>query len=153
MAIISPKRGCGLYDPVADINVTPLVDVMLVLLIVFMITAPMLATGMRVDLPRANMARPLDPKEPLIVTVTKDARLYLGQDEVAREKFLQVIRTKVGNDLDRPIYVRGDRDVAYGDVIAVMDQLAQDGLVKFALVANPSSAVPVDFRARPTDAH
>jgi biopolymer transport protein TolR len=153
MAIISPKRGGGLYDPVADINVTPLVDVMLVLLIVFMITAPMLATGMRVDLPRANMARPLDPKEPLIVTVTKDARLYLGQDEVAREKFLQVIRTKVGNDLDRPIYMRGDRDVAYGDVIAVMDQLAQNGLVKFALVASPSSAMPVDFSARPTSAH
>jgi biopolymer transport protein TolR len=151
MAIISPKRGGGLYDPVADINVTPLVDVMLVLLIVFMITAPMLATGMRVDLPRATMARPLDPKEPLIVTVTKDARLYLGQDEVAREHFLQVIRTKVGNDLDRPIYVRGDRDVAYGDVIAVMDQLAQNGLVKFALVANPS--MPFDFRDRPTGAH
>jgi biopolymer transport protein TolR len=139
MAIITPKRGGGLYEPVADINVTPLVDVMLVLLIVFMITAPMLAAGMRIDLPKAQSAQPLDPKEPIIVTVTKDAKVYLGRDQVARAQLAGAILAKAGDDRDRPIYVRGDRDANYGEVIAVMDQLALNGLVKIALMANAAN--------------
>ena len=139
MAILSPRRGGGLYEPVADINVTPFVDVMLVLLVVFMMTAPMLAVGMRVDLPRAKSAQPLDPKEPVIITVAKDAKLYLGQDEIAHEQLVDAVRAKLGNDLDRPIYVRGDREVIYGEIIAVMDQLALNGLVKISLMANASS--------------
>jgi biopolymer transport protein TolR len=143
MAIMSPKRGGGLYEPVADINVTPLVDVMLVLLIVFMITAPMLAAGMRVELPKAKTAQPLDPKEPVIITVAKDAKLYLGRDAIAREQLAQAVHAKIGGDLNRPIYVRGDREVIYGEIIAVMDQLALSGLVKIALVANAAGATNI----------
>jgi biopolymer transport protein TolR len=138
MTIGSSKRST-LYEPLADINVTPFVDVVLVLLIVFMITAPMLAGGMRVDLPQAKAAQPLDPKEPVIITVTKDAKLYLEQSEVARERLIAAVRGKLGDDINRPIYVRGDREVAYGEVVAVMDQLAINGLVKIALVANASN--------------
>jgi biopolymer transport protein ExbD len=140
MAIISVRRGGGRYEPVADINITPLVDVMLVLLIVFMITAPMLAAGMFVDLPRAKSARPLDPREPVIVTVAKDGRLYVGRDEVARDGLTQAVRAKLGDDQSRMIYVRGDRDVIYGEIVGVMDQLALSGLAKIALVANATSA-------------
>jgi biopolymer transport protein TolR len=144
MAIISPRRGGGRYEPVADINITPFVDVMLVLLIVFMITAPMLAAGMLVDLPKAKSARPLDPREPVIITIAKDGRLYVGRDEVSRAALTTAVRAKLGDDQNRQIYVRGDRDVIYGEIIAVMDQLALNGLVKMALVANASgaSAVP-----------
>ena len=140
MSITTPKRGGGLYEPLADINVTPFVDVMLVLLIVFMITAPMLAAGMRVDLPQAKAAQPLDPKEPVIITVSKDARLFVGRDEIARARLVPTVRAKLDGDVNRPIYVRGDREVAYGEVISVMDQLALNGLGKISLVANAAGA-------------
>jgi biopolymer transport protein TolR len=143
MPIISQRRGGGRYDPVADINITPFVDVMLVLLIVFMITAPMLAAGMLVDLPKAKSARPLDPREPVIITLAKDGKLYVGRDEVSRAALTAAVRAKLGDDQNRQIYVRGDRDVIYGEIIAVMDQLALNGLVKMALVANASSATAV----------
>jgi biopolymer transport protein TolR len=143
MPIISPKRGGGRYEPVADINITPFVDVMLVLLIVFMITAPMLAAGMLVDLPKAKSARPLDPREPVIITIAKDGKLYVGRDEVSRAALTTAVRAKLGDDQNRQIYLRGDRDVIYGEIIAVMDQLALNGLVKMALVANASSASAV----------
>jgi biopolymer transport protein TolR len=143
MAIISPRRGGGRYDPVAEINITPFVDVMLVLLIVFMITAPMLAAGMLVDLPKAKSAQPLDPREPVIVTIAKDGKLYVGRDEVSRTVLAAAVHAKLGDDQNRQIYVRGDRDVIYGDIVAVMDQLALSGLVKMALVANASTATAV----------
>src|SRR5262245_32145662 len=126
----TPRRAGGLYEPLADINVTPFVDVMLVLLIVFMVTAPMLAAGMRVDLPQAKAAQPLDPKEPVIITVSRDAKLYVGRDEIARTALVPAVRAKLGGDTNRPIYVRGDRDVAYGEVVGVMDLLALNGLAK-----------------------
>jgi biopolymer transport protein TolR len=143
MPIISPRRGGGRYEPVADINITPFVDVMLVLLIVFMITAPMLAAGMLIDLPKAKSARPLDPREPVIVTIGKDGKLYVGRDEVSRATLTAAVRAKLGDDQNRQIYVRGDREVIYGEIIAVMDQLALNGLVKMALVASASSATAV----------
>jgi biopolymer transport protein TolR len=143
MPIISPRRGGGRYEPVADINITPFVDVMLVLLIVFMVTAPMLAAGMLVDLPKAKSARPLDPREPVIVTVGKDGKLYVGRDEVARGALTQAVRGKLGDDPNRQIYVRGDREVIYGEIIGVMDQLALNGLAKIALVANASGNGPI----------
>jgi biopolymer transport protein ExbD len=141
MAMI-PRRGGGLYEPLADINVTPFVDVMLVLLIVFMITAPMLAAGMRVDLPQAKTAQPLDPKEPVIITVGKDRTLFVGRDEVTRGGLVPAVRAKLDGDTNRPIYVRGDREVAYGEVVGIMDQLALNGLTKISLVANASGAIP-----------
>jgi biopolymer transport protein TolR len=136
MPIILPKRGGGRYEPLADINITPLVDVMLVLLIVFMVTAPMLAAGMSVDLPRARSARPLDPREPVIVTIAKEGRLYVGRDEVVRTGLTQAVRAKLAGNQNGQIYIRGDRDVVYGEIVSVMDQLALDGLAKIALVAN-----------------
>jgi biopolymer transport protein TolR len=140
MPIILPKRGGGRYEPLADINITPLVDVMLVLLIVFMVTAPMLAAGMFVDLPRARSARPLDRREPTIVTIAKDGRLFVGRDEVVRTGLTQAVRAKLAGNQNGQIYIRGDRDVVYGEIVGVMDQLALDGLAKIALVANATGA-------------
>jgi biopolymer transport protein ExbD/biopolymer transport protein TolR len=140
MKAINFKR--SLYEPVSEINVTPLVDVMLVLLIVFMITAPMLAAGMKVELPKANAAQPLDPKEPVVVTVQKDGKLYLGRDEIARDGLVQALRDKLGSERERAIHLRGDRDVAYGEVVALMDKLAASGFTRVALLANSRGEAP-----------
>lgn len=133
MRSISPKR--GLYEPLADINVTPLVDVMLVLLIVFMITAPMLAAGMKVELPKAQSAEPLDPKEPIVITFQKDGKLFIGRDEIAANAMVAAVRARAGSDPDRAIHLRGDRDVAYGEMVGLMDRLAASGFSKLALLA------------------
>jgi len=134
MKVASPKR--SLYQPLAEINVTPLVDVMLVLLIVFMITAPMLAAGMKVELPNARTAQPLDPKEPIVLTVRKDGRLFLGREEVPAEQLVAAVREKLGAERDRAIHLRGDRDANYGEVVALMDKLAAGGFTKVALMAH-----------------
>jgi biopolymer transport protein ExbD/biopolymer transport protein TolR len=151
MLIGAPRRGGGFYEPVSDINVTPLVDVMLVLLIIFMVTAPMLAAGMRVDLPQARAAQPVDPKEPIIVTITKEGKVFLGHDEVSRDQLAGLIQTKMGADRNRVIHVRGDRGAIYGEVVGVMDELARNGLVRIALITNSRADVE-DRPAAPSSA-
>lgn len=125
----------GRHRPLADINVTPLVDVMLVLLVVFMITAPMLAAGLKVDLPKASTAQPLPPNEPIVVTVGRDGGLAVGREPVARADLVATLRAGLGGRSDRPIHVRGDREAPYGEIVAVIDLLAADGLTRIALVA------------------
>jgi biopolymer transport protein ExbD/biopolymer transport protein TolR len=134
---ISPKR--GLYEPLADINVTPLVDVMLVLLIVFMITAPMLAAGMKVELPTAQSAEPLDPKEPIVITFKRDGKLFIGQEEIAADAMVAAVRARADSNPDRAIHLRGDRDVAYGEMVGLMDRLAASGFRKLALLATATA--------------
>ncbi len=137
--MMHPKGGNGLYRPLAEINVTPLVDVMLVLLIIFMVTAPMLASGMKVNLPQAKQVQPLDPKAPIIITVGKDSSLSLGSDPVEREKLIDAIHEKLGSDISQIIHLRGDKEAAYGEVVAIMDLLATNGLTHIAIVADPHS--------------
>ncbi|MGD0642891.1 MAG: biopolymer transporter ExbD [Roseiarcus sp.] len=132
--------GEGLYQPQADINVTPLVDVMLVLLIIFMVTAPLLAAGVKVDLPQAKAAQPLDPKEPVVVTVGKDGKLSLGPDEIAPDRLIEAVQAKLGEDRAAIVHLRGDKDAAYGDVVAIMDRLATNGITHIAIVTGPKSA-------------
>jgi biopolymer transport protein TolR len=139
MAMMHPKGGNGLYRPLAEINVTPLVDVMLVLLIIFMVTAPMLASGMKVNLPQAKQVQPLDPKAPIIITVGKDSSLSLGSDPVEREKLIDAVHEKLGSDISQMIHLRGDKEAPYGDVVAIMDLLATNGLTHIAIVADPHS--------------
>jgi len=133
------KSGSGLCRPLAEINVTPLVDVMLVLLIIFMVTAPMLASGMKVNLPQAKQIQPLDQKAPIIITVGKDSALTLGSDPIEREKLIAAVQEKLGSDITQMIHLRGDKEAPYGDVVAVMDLLATNGLTHIAIVADPHS--------------
>ena len=86
MAMKPRKIGEGLYQPLAEINVTPLVDVMLVLLIIFMVTAPMLATGIKVNLPNARTALPLESKDPVVVVVARDGAVSVGKDPVVARR-------------------------------------------------------------------
>ena len=128
----------GFFRPQADINVTPLVDVMLVLLIIFMVTAPLLATGVKVDLPQARAAKPLDPKAPVVVAVDRDGHIALGSDQIDRADLVARVKLKLGDDLSQVIHIRGDKDVAFGQIVSVMDELAQNGLTHLAIVTDSS---------------
>ena len=145
MAFTAPKKGgSSLYQPLADINVTPLVDVMLVLLIVFMITAPMLAAGMKVNLPQSKTAVPLKPKAPVVISLAKDGVIQVNGSDVAKELVLDTVKAKLALADDDVIHIRGDREAPYGSVVEIMDLLATNGLVKIAILGDnrKSTAVP-----------
>jgi biopolymer transport protein ExbD len=129
----------GSYRPSAEINVTPLVDVMLVLLVVFMVTAPLLAAGLKLDLPRASTAKPLDPKEPVVVSVDRDGRIAVDQTPVAREELAAAVLAKIAEG-ERAVRVRGDRDLAYGEMVGIVDLIAAAGVRRIALVTEPKAA-------------
>ena len=129
--------GDSLYQPQADINVTPLVDVMLVLLVIFMVTAPLLAAGVKVDLPQARTAEPLEPKAPIVVTVGKGGELWLGRDEIAPDRLVEAVKAALGGDRARVVRLNGDKDAAYGDVVAAMDRLATGGVTHIAILTAP----------------
>jgi biopolymer transport protein ExbD/biopolymer transport protein TolR len=143
------KSGDSLYQPLADINVTPLVDVMLVLLIIFMVTAPLLAKGMKVDLPQSKAAQPLNPKEPIVVAVSKDGKVALGADEVSAEALVDGIKAMMGSDTSRIVHVRGDKEANYGEVIAVMDRLATNGITHIAILTDSRGKTGAAARAVP----
>jgi len=121
--------------PLAEINVTPLVDVMLVLLIIFMVTAPMLSAGLNVNLPQASTAKPVDPQNPVVLTIQSDGKISIGGDEIGRDGMVAAVRALIG-DTERIVHVRGDREVAYGEVVGVLDELALNGITKLSLIAN-----------------
>lgn len=129
--------------PMAEINVTPMVDVMLVLLIIFMVAAPMLSSGMKVDLPQAKSAQPTDPKNPIVLTIGADNKISLGADEIARADLIPRIRTMIGQE-DRVVHVRGDRTATYGDIVGVLDELALNGITRLSLIANKNSQSQVE---------
>ncbi|KPL53531.1 hypothetical protein ABB55_16015 [Prosthecomicrobium hirschii] len=126
------------FRPLSDINVTPLVDVMLVLLIVFMVTAPMLAAGLKVNLPRADTARPLPPRTPIVVTVTRDGGLSVDGAPVGRDALVAALGRQLAGDGERLVQIRGDRDTPYGEIVSVIDLLAAGGISRLALVSRPN---------------
>lgn len=123
-----------------EINMTPLVDVMLVLLIIFMVTAPLLVAGLPVDLPRSQQAQPVAKRPPVVVTVTRDGRTSIGDDEIAPDRLADAAREKLGDERDRPVYIRGDRDTRYGNVVAVIDRLTKGGIAKVVMLVERSPA-------------
>jgi biopolymer transport protein TolR len=119
----------------SDINVTPFVDVMLVLLIVFMVTAPLLSAGVPVDLPQAQ-AKPLAlEKEPVSVTVDTQGRVFVKDAEVTMENLVATLTAAVQGKLDDRIYVRGDKAVSYGQIMQVMGAISSAGFTHIGLVA------------------
>ena len=122
--------------PMSEINVTPLVDVMLVLLIVFMITAPLLTAGVEVDLPEADVGEIAGTDEPLEVTVRADGSIFLMESPIALEQLGPRLAAISGNNPDMRIFVRGDRGVAYGEIMGVMGALNAAGFHRLALEAD-----------------
>lgn len=123
-----------------DVNVTPVVDVMLVLLVVFMVTAPMLASGLKVDLPKADAARPLDARDPVIVTLGRDGDLRVGADPVAEDDLAAVVKARLGDDARRSVRLSADGEVAYARVVAALDRLASAGVTKVGVATRRAAA-------------
>jgi biopolymer transport protein TolR len=133
-------RGRGRYRPLAEINVTPLVDVMLVLLIIFMVTAPLMTSGVDVDLPKTD-AKPLNSDaQPLTVTINAEGHIYLQDSQVEIPDLVAKLQAVSQNNPERRIFVRGDRAVSYGLVMQVMGTITQGGFSKVALLAEQPPA-------------
>ena len=126
------------YTQMSEINVTPFVDVMLVLLIVFMVTAPLLTVGIPVDLPKVKASALTDQKDPIEITLKLDGTVFLGESLVDVENLIPRLNAITDLNTEARIYVRGDRIVAYGRVMEIMSIINSAGYVKVALVAqNP----------------
>ena len=127
----------GRYRPMAEINVTPFVDVMLVLLVVFMITAPLLTVGVAVDLPKTKAPTLQGSDQPLAITINAEGRIFLQELEVGLDDLVAKLRAISAAAPDRRIFVRGDRTIPYGRVLQVMSTINAAGIRRVALVARP----------------
>jgi biopolymer transport protein TolR len=137
--MIGPGNGRRRYRPMAEINVTPLVDVMLVLLIVFMVTAPLITSGVSVNLPQANANPVNSDSTPITITVNAQDQIYLQNSQVELSGLVATLQQISQNNPDRRIFVRGDKDVSYGDMLQVMATITQGGFTKVALLADSQS--------------
>ena len=133
--------------PLSEINVTPLVDVMLVLLIIFMVAAPLLTVAVPLELPRTDAGSVEQIEEPITVSIQRDGAIYVGEDPASLEQLGPRISALANNDLERPIFVRGDGQAPYGTVAEVMGRLSSVGFVRLNLVtdsAGPQGSAPVE---------
>lgn len=130
----SGMRGRGRTPPMSEINVTPMVDVMLVLLIVFMVTAPLLTVGVQVDLPKTKASVILGEDEPLAITIDAEGQLYLQETEIELEGLIPRLAAITSNNPDVRLFVRGDASINYGRVMEVMGMINAAGYKKVALV-------------------
>jgi len=121
--------------PMSEINVTPMVDVMLVLLIIFMVTAPLLTVGVPVDLPKTEASAITGQDEPLVITINQAGRVYLQETELKLDILVARLRAITRNKLDTRIFVRGDRSVVYGRIMEVMGTINAAGFKRVALIA------------------
>ncbi len=129
------------HQPMSDINVTPLVDVMLVLLIIFMVTAPLMTSGVNVDLPKTNAAPVNADVKPITLTIKSDGSLFLGDETVSTDQLVAKLQAASQNDPTHRIFVRGDQHIDYGRVMQVMGTITSGGFTHVALLAEqPSGA-------------
>jgi biopolymer transport protein TolR len=136
MAMSSSSRA-GDRRVMADINVTPLVDVMLVLLIIFMVTAPMLTQGVDVNLPKASAKAMRSDEERLVLTVDANSRIFIGKQPVEFNRLSPVLQRIVSQRTDRQVYFRADRSVPYGFVVKVIAEVRNSGIEKLGMVTEP----------------
>jgi biopolymer transport protein TolR len=120
----------------SDINVVPLVDVVLVLLVIFMITAPMLYRGIDIDLPQSS-ANTIKPTQRVIVTVEKDETVFVDKDKIPLDQLEEKLQRIKAQSAETTIYLRGDKTVPYGTIIRVMDMIKKVGIEKLGMVTEP----------------
>ena len=121
----------------ATINVTPFVDVMLVLLVVFMVAAPLLTVGVPVDLPQTQAPPITEPKEPLVITINSEGHIFIQETDIPTESLIPRLNAITGNNPDAVLYVRGDKAINYGRVLEVMSLVSSAGFRKVSLIAVP----------------
>ncbi|MET0295278.1 MAG: ExbD/TolR family protein [Phenylobacterium sp.] len=146
------RRRRGRRGALAEINVTPLVDVMLVLLIIFMISAPLLTAGVPVELPKTEAAAMQDQTEPLSISIRADGSIFLGEEPVAFQALATSVAREAGSSRERPIYVRADGRAAYAVVAQVMAALSTSGFTSLNLITDtggPSSGADQEAQGAP----
>lgn len=133
------KRGLGRSNVNADINVTPMADIMLVLLIIFMITTPLLQTGITVNLPKAKNpldAPEADSKDALVIALTRDGRLYLQKKSITEEDLTKTLTDRFsGGEANKTMFLRADSSVAYGRVVQLVNLVRKSGVERVGLMA------------------
>lgn len=126
----------------SDINITPLVDVMLVLMIIFMVTAPMMTVGVPVDLPKTQAAKMNDQADPIVVSMDAKGHIFLQDEEMSMPMLIGRLAALTGNNPDAKVYVRGDKNLAYGQIMSVMGGISSAGYSKVSLIAEMASMQP-----------
>jgi biopolymer transport protein ExbD len=130
---ITPKMA----GPVSDINVTPMADVMLVLLIIFMVITPMLQKGVSVDMAKAENPRAMadaDKEDAVVLAITRDGKVYLGADRIQLDEITPKVKDRISSKLDKTVYVKSDARAKYGDVVAVVDNVRAAGVDSLGLL-------------------
>lgn len=130
----------GGYAPMAEINMTPFVDVMLVLLVIFMVAAPLMMTGVPLQLPKSAAAKLTPPAEPLVVSIDAEGRVYLGDEPMADGLVLPRLKALAGEDAERTVHVRAERGLTYGRVMEVVGEISAAGFRKVTMVAQDDAA-------------
>jgi biopolymer transport protein TolR len=126
------------YKPLAEINVTPFVDVMLVLLIIFMVAAPLMVQGVPLELPKTSAAKLGAIKKPMVVSLSPDGKLYIRDEEVTPQTLVSRLMEIKSQEGDGIVYVRADRKIAYGDVMELLGKVGESGFSRVSLLSQPS---------------
>ena len=129
-----------LYRPLSEINITPFVDVVLVLLIIFIITAPLLAAGVPVELPETSAARVSQPKKPVVVTLASDGALYIRDEHVEGDAFVVRLASLRAAEGDAVVYVRADKSNSYGAVMELLSRVGEGGYQRVSLLSQARAA-------------
>jgi len=139
---MSGGKGAPGRTTMSEINVTPMVDVMLVLLIIFMVTAPLIQQGVKVNLPETK-AQPVEsPDKKLILTVDKDKRVFIGEAEIAFDDLEEKLKTNAKAQADKELYLHADRDLPYGVVVDVMAAAQRAGVTNLGMITDPIHSPP-----------
>ena len=136
----SGEAGEDRYQPLAGINVTPMVDVMLVLLVIFMVTAPLLTVGVPLDLPKTAAAAITDPKPPVILSLTRVGEVYIGDDRIEPGDLAERLAGLAAEDPTRIVYVRGDQTISYTQLMEALGLVNRAGFSKVTLVAEAAGS-------------
>ena len=131
----SGEAGEDRYAPLAEINVTPMVDVMLVLLVIFMVTAPLLTVGVPLDLPKSRASQLTEPKKPVIISLNRDGGVFIGDEPINADELEPRLAVLAAEDPNRIVYVRSDKTNTYAQLMDALGQVNQAGFSKVSLIA------------------
>ena len=136
----SGEVGEDRYQPLAEINVTPMVDVMLVLLVIFMVTAPLLTVGVPLDLPKTQAAPVSDPKPPVIMSLNRAGEVFIGDERIDPSDLAERLSGLAAEDPTRIVYVRGDQTISYAQLMEALGMVNRAGFAKVSLIAEAAGS-------------
>ncbi|MBV8936445.1 MAG: ExbD/TolR family protein [Alphaproteobacteria bacterium] len=136
----SGEAGEDRYAPLAEINVTPMVDVMLVLLVIFMVTAPLLTVGVPLDLPKSQAAQLTEPKKPIIISLNRNGEVFIGEERINGDELEPRLAQLAAEDPSRIVYVRSDRTNTYAQVMDTLGLVNHAGFSKVSLIAEAAAS-------------